>query len=170
MAETTFDPFGALGLRPGATPAEIRAAYREHVARYHPDKHRGNPLEELAQAKLVEINRAYEILSDDRHRAAYEEPRSTRVSSSTPPRRRSEAAAPLAPLATRLLRSLALAATAIFLLRFGLVLGREVFALLRGILLGVLWLLRLSPIFAIAVILVIGMGTSMLLRSRKRSR
>ncbi|SRR6266540_1852673 len=169
MAEPAFDPYEALGLRPGATKAEIRAAYREQVARYHPDKHRGNPLEELAQAKLVEINRAYRILSDDRERSAYEPSRSTRVSGA-PSRAPGENAAPLAQWGTKLLRSMAYAAGAIFLLRFGLVLGRQVLLVVRGLVLGVLWLLRLSPIFAIAVILVIAMTTSMILRSRKRSR
>jgi hypothetical protein len=36
------------------------------VTKYHPDLHQGNPLEDLARARLVEINRAYEILSDGR--------------------------------------------------------------------------------------------------------
>jgi len=55
-----------------ATLAEIRAAYRDLVARYHPDKHSGNPLEGLAAEKMAEINRAYEILSDPQRRAAYD--------------------------------------------------------------------------------------------------
>src|SRR5438105_4555785 len=67
-----FDPFEVLGIRPNSTQEQIRTAYREQVARYHPDKHRGNPLEDLAAAKLVEINRAYEILTDDAKRASYE--------------------------------------------------------------------------------------------------
>src|SRR5215471_15955849 len=66
----SFDPFEILGVRPDATPEQIRAAYRELALRYHPDKHRGNPLEELAAAKLVEINRAYEMLTRPGARAA----------------------------------------------------------------------------------------------------
>ena len=72
MAAASFDPFEVLGLERGATKDQIRTAYRELVARYHPDKHRGNPLEELAAAKLIEINRAYALLSDDEERAAFE--------------------------------------------------------------------------------------------------
>src|SRR5436309_15949969 len=67
----SFDPFEVLGVSQDATLQQIRAAYRDQVPRYHPDKHRGNPLEELARAKLVEINRAWEILSDDRKRAEF---------------------------------------------------------------------------------------------------
>src|SRR5258708_30274643 len=61
-----FDPSEVLGVRRGATSDETGTAYRQQVARYHPDKHRGNPLEDLAAAKLIEINRAYEVLSQDR--------------------------------------------------------------------------------------------------------
>src|SRR5258706_5946755 len=60
---SAFDPFEVLGVRREATRDEIRTAYRQQVARYHPDKHKGNPLEDLAAAKLTEINRAYEMLS-----------------------------------------------------------------------------------------------------------
>jgi len=67
-----FDPYAVLGVQRTATEAEIRAAYRELVAKYHPDRHQGNPLEDLAAAKLAEINRAYEILSDPERRAEYD--------------------------------------------------------------------------------------------------
>jgi preprotein translocase subunit Sec63 len=66
------DPYAVLGVARNASPEEIRAAYRELVAKYHPDRHQGNPLEGLAAAKLAEINRAYEILSDSERRAAYD--------------------------------------------------------------------------------------------------
>jgi hypothetical protein len=72
MPATAFDPYAVLGVGRNATPAEIRAAYRELVARYHPDKHSGNPLEGLAAEKMAEINRAYEVLSDPERRAAYD--------------------------------------------------------------------------------------------------
>jgi curved DNA-binding protein CbpA len=67
-----FDPYAVLGVGRNAGDAEIRAAYRELVARYHPDKHAGNPLEGLAAEKMAEINRAYEILSDPERRVAYD--------------------------------------------------------------------------------------------------
>jgi curved DNA-binding protein CbpA len=71
------DPYAVLGVAPTATEAEIRAAYRALVAKYHPDRHQGNPLEDLAAAKVAEINRAYETLSDPERRAAYDRGRSS---------------------------------------------------------------------------------------------
>lgn len=70
------DPYLILGVPRHATAAEIRVAYRALVAKYHPDRHQGNPLEELASAKMAEINRAYETLSDPARRRAFDGTRS----------------------------------------------------------------------------------------------
>jgi hypothetical protein len=58
------DPFKILGVEPGASSDEIKAAYRRAVAKYHPDKvtHLGKEFQELAHRKLVAIQRAYETL------------------------------------------------------------------------------------------------------------
>ncbi len=56
------DPYKVLGLDRKATDEEIKAAYRELVKKYHPDKYRDNPLADLAQEKLMEINEAYDLL------------------------------------------------------------------------------------------------------------
>jgi hypothetical protein len=72
MPKTEPDPYAILGVARNATDSEIRAAYHVLVAKYHPDKHMGNPLEGLAAEKMAEINRAYEILSDPARRAAYD--------------------------------------------------------------------------------------------------
>jgi molecular chaperone DnaJ len=69
---TEPDPYLVLELPRTATAAEVRAAYRAAGARYHPDRHQGNPLAELAGAKMAEINRAYEILSNPESRAAFD--------------------------------------------------------------------------------------------------
>jgi hypothetical protein len=58
------DPYSVLGVPRTATAAEIRAAYHALVAKYHPDRHQGNPLASLASEKMIELNRAYEALSD----------------------------------------------------------------------------------------------------------
>lgn len=42
------------------------------MSRYHPDKHEGNELQELAALKLLEINEAHAVLSDPVKRAAYD--------------------------------------------------------------------------------------------------
>jgi len=54
-----------LGLYDGATQAEIKRAYRELAAKYHPDRvaHLGPELVELTSEKFKQINAAYEFLS-----------------------------------------------------------------------------------------------------------
>ena len=56
------DPYKVLGIREGASEAEIKAAYREQVKKYHPDQHQENPLYDLAEEKLREVNEAYDYL------------------------------------------------------------------------------------------------------------
>lgn len=56
------NPYEILGIKEGASEAEIKAAYREQVKKYHPDKHQNNPLADLAEEKLQEINEAYDYL------------------------------------------------------------------------------------------------------------
>jgi len=56
------NPYEVLGLKPGATEDEIKAAYRELVKKYHPDRHQDNPLGDLAEEKMREINEAYDTL------------------------------------------------------------------------------------------------------------
>ncbi len=71
MAAKT-DPYAILGVARSASAAEIRAAYRALVERYHPDRHQGNPLEDLASERMAEINQAYELLSDPVRRGAFD--------------------------------------------------------------------------------------------------
>ena len=52
------DPYKVLGLEPGATDEQVKSAYKELVKKYHPDRYQNNPLEELAEEKLREINEA----------------------------------------------------------------------------------------------------------------
>ena len=56
------NPYEILGVREGAGEEEIKAAYRELVKKYHPDKYEGNPLGDLAKEKMQEINEAYDFL------------------------------------------------------------------------------------------------------------
>ena len=55
MTEEIKQCYRALDLEPGATPAEVKAAWRELVKVWHPDRFPN-------AAKLRDINRAYEIL------------------------------------------------------------------------------------------------------------
>lgn len=59
------NPYEVLGIKESASQEEIKAAYREMVKKYHPDKHQDNPLQDLAEERLREINEAYEQLSRD---------------------------------------------------------------------------------------------------------
>jgi DnaJ-class molecular chaperone len=54
-------PHEVLGVRPGASRAEIVAAYRKLAAQYHPDKLATSApeIQELAARRLREINAAY---------------------------------------------------------------------------------------------------------------
>ncbi len=57
------DPYEVLGLNRGASQDEIKQRYRELAKKYHPDKYQNNPLADLAEEKLREINEAYDTLT-----------------------------------------------------------------------------------------------------------
>lgn len=59
-----MNPYEVLGVKPGATEDEIKSAYRKLVKQYHPDQYGDNPLKDLAQEKLAEINKAYDMLKN----------------------------------------------------------------------------------------------------------
>jgi uncharacterized membrane protein YkvA (DUF1232 family) len=58
------DPYTVLGVPRGASQQEIKKAYYELAAKYHPDKvnHLGDEFKELAHKKFVKIQRAYQRL------------------------------------------------------------------------------------------------------------
>jgi curved DNA-binding protein len=67
MAETLYE---VLGVAKDAKPAAIRSAYRKLARKYHPDV---NPGDKKAEERFKKIATAYEVLSDDKRRAAYDE-------------------------------------------------------------------------------------------------
>jgi curved DNA-binding protein CbpA len=158
MGEPELDPYAVLEVSRSATIREIRAAYRALGARYHPDRHQGNPLEELAAARMVEINRAYELLSDAKRRAEFDagSTQSARYRAATAERATGKrflkvaALLMLLPLILRAGRSIFRAAGLL------VVRGFEAVALLRGP--------RLAAALALVAVVVLGFA----LRRRRR--
>ena len=60
------DPYKILGVPEDASDEEIKKAYRELARKYHPDNYHDNPMEDLAQEKMKEINAAYEQITKER--------------------------------------------------------------------------------------------------------
>ncbi|MCL2367524.1 MAG: DnaJ domain-containing protein, partial [Oscillospiraceae bacterium] len=56
------DPYKVLGVSPSASDDEVKKAYREQARKYHPDNYHNNPLADLAQEKMKEINEAYDAI------------------------------------------------------------------------------------------------------------
>ncbi|GHT96996.1 chaperone protein DnaJ [Spirochaetia bacterium] len=64
------DYYEVLGIQKGASKDDIKKAYRKLAIQYHPDKNPGN---KAAEEKFKEASEAYEILSDDQKKAAYDQ-------------------------------------------------------------------------------------------------
>ncbi len=56
------NPYEVLGIKENASKDEIKKAYRELAKKYHPDQHGTNPLQDLAEERMMEINEAYDYL------------------------------------------------------------------------------------------------------------
>ena len=67
---TKKDYYEVLGLSRDASEEEIKKSYRKLAMKYHPDRNPDNP---KSEAQFKEAKEAYETLSDDQKRAAYDQ-------------------------------------------------------------------------------------------------
>ncbi|PPD26053.1 MAG: molecular chaperone DnaJ, partial [Methylomonas sp.] len=65
------DFYKLLEVDKNASEAEIKKSYRRMAMKYHPDRNSDNPDE--AEKKFKQIKEAYEVLSDPKKRAAYDQ-------------------------------------------------------------------------------------------------
>ncbi|HZX73469.1 MAG TPA: molecular chaperone DnaJ [Cyclobacteriaceae bacterium] len=61
------DYYETLGVAKGASKEEIKKAFHKLAHKHHPDKNKGD------DKKFKEVNEAYQVLSDDKKRAAYDQ-------------------------------------------------------------------------------------------------
>jgi DnaJ-class molecular chaperone len=62
------DPYEVLGLAKSASAAEVKSAFRKLAKKFHPDQSK----ESRAKERFAEIGSAYEILGDEKKRAAFD--------------------------------------------------------------------------------------------------
>lgn len=61
--------YEVLGVEQGASPEEIKAAYRRAAMKHHPDRNQGD---DEAHAAVQAVQQAYDVLSDPEKRAEYD--------------------------------------------------------------------------------------------------
>lgn len=61
------DPYEVLNVNRNASEEEIKSAYRKLCRKYHPDRYADNPLKDLAEEKMREINEAYDYIMNNKN-------------------------------------------------------------------------------------------------------
>ena len=64
------DCYEILGVDTTASQEDIRKAFRREASKHHPDRHQGDA---VAEQRFKEANMAYQVLSDDKQRAIYDQ-------------------------------------------------------------------------------------------------
>lgn len=64
------DYYDVLGVSRGASDDELKKAFRKMAMKYHPDRNQGD---QSAEGKFKEAKEAYDVLSDERKRSAYDQ-------------------------------------------------------------------------------------------------
>src|SRR6187549_2736313 len=63
------DPYEVLGVAKNASAKDIKSAYRKLAKKHHPDQ---NPDDPKAKDRFSAANQAYEIVGDEKNRAAFD--------------------------------------------------------------------------------------------------
>lgn len=63
------DPYQVLGVAKDASAKDIKSAFRKLAKKYHPDQNTDDP---KAKERFAEANQAYEIVGDEKSRAAFD--------------------------------------------------------------------------------------------------
>lgn len=71
VSEPMSEHYAALGLKSDASLADIKKAFRQKASQFHPDRN----TDEDAPARFRAAQEAYEVLSDDAKRQAYDDNR-----------------------------------------------------------------------------------------------
>ncbi len=71
VSEPISEHYAALGLKSDASLADIKKAFRQKASQFHPDRNTA----EDAPARFRAVQEAYEVLSDDAKRQAYDDNR-----------------------------------------------------------------------------------------------
>ena len=71
MADPKSDHYAALGLASSATLADVKKAFRQKASFYHPDRNDADD----AAARFRAVQEAYDVLSDEAKRQAYDDNR-----------------------------------------------------------------------------------------------
>jgi molecular chaperone DnaJ len=69
MSQSQRDHYEVLGIGRGATPEEVKAAFRKLASQHHPDRNQGDP---NASTRFKELNASYQVLSDPQRRSLYD--------------------------------------------------------------------------------------------------
>lgn len=84
---TVKNYYEILGIQPSASAEEVKRAFRQQIARYHPDKvqHLGKEFQDMAADRAAELTESYRILSNLELREHYDNSRDSAVTSPVAP-------------------------------------------------------------------------------------
>jgi molecular chaperone DnaJ len=69
MTTSKRDYYEVLGVERGATPEDLKKAFRKQALKFHPDRNK----EPDANDRFKEVNEAYQVLSDPQRKAQYDQ-------------------------------------------------------------------------------------------------